>query len=548
MIDCELYGLNPAGHHFSSLILHIANTIFLFLVLECMTGATWRSLIVAALFALHPLNVESVAWIADRKNVLSTFFWMLTMWFYAQYARKPATRRYLLVLVSLALGLMAKPMLVTLPFVLLLLDYWPLQRFELLQTEPEQSHLDNKKQTISFQSAPTHHLVLEKVPLVILSITSILVSSLSSKNIGMLVSTETVPIWLRVKNGLVSYIIYIQKMIWPVDLAVFYPYPKYIPFWQLTVACLVLATITGAVLRTRKQGPYLSVGWLWYLGTLIPVIGLVQQGLWSALADRFSYVPLIGVFVAITWGFRDLAFKWHLPRFFTFALAVIVLALLATGTIKQVPYWKNSVSLFEHTLRVTTGNHLAHYNLGTAFYKRGHLDRAISQYSKAVEIMPDNPQFHNSLGTALLEKGELRKAIKELSKALTLVPNYAEAHVNMGIALAKAGKTKEAISHYEQALKISPLPEAHHNLALILAGQGHLGQAIYQYKKALELKPDSPSLHNDLAVALFMYGRSKEAIFHLRKALAIKPDYAQAQHNLKTILHRLEKNPPQTNK
>ena len=548
MVDCQLYGLNPVGHHFSSLILHIANTILLFLALQYMTGATWRSLIVAALFALHPLNVESVVWIADRKNVLSTFFWMLTMWFYAQYARKPATRRYLLVLVSLALGLMAKPMLVTLPFVLLLLDYWPLQRFETLLPEGKQTQLKQREKCISFKKASTHWLLLEKVPLVALSIISVAVSSLSSKNIGMLVSTETVPIWLRVKNALVSYIIYIQKMIWPVDLAVFYPYPKHIPFWQLTVACLVLATITGAVLRTRKQGPYLSVGWLWYLGTLIPVIGLVQQGLWPALADRFSYVPLIGLFVAITWGISDLVSRLRVPRFYGPALASIVLVLLAVGTVRQVRYWKNSVSLFEHTLRVTTGNHLAHYNLGPAFYKRRDLDRAISQYSKALKIMPDNAQFHNSLGTALLEKGDLRKAIKELSKALTLVPNYAEAHVNMGIALAKAGKTKEAISHYEHALKISPLPEAHHNLALILAGQGHLEQAIYQYKKALELKPDSPSLHNDLAVALFMYGRPDEAIFHLRKALAIKPDYAQAQHNLKTILHRLKKKPPQTNK
>nr|NIQ74795.1 tetratricopeptide repeat protein [Gammaproteobacteria bacterium]NIQ90679.1 tetratricopeptide repeat protein [Deltaproteobacteria bacterium] len=384
MVDHELYGLNSSGYHLTNLLVHTISTLLLFLVLKRMTGAPWRSAFVAALFALHPLNVESVAWVAERKNVLSTFFWMLTIWGYARYVERPGINRYLLVLLVFGLGLMAKPMLVTLPCVLLLLDYWPLGRFQLGQFGKEA-----KEQLPTFENQTSHwsqpsRLVLEKVPFLVLSVVSIYLSSLSVKRLGIVITTDAVPMSLRVANALVSYVGYIGKMIWPANLAVFYPPPEIVPGWQVAAAGLLLVFVSILVIRAVRLRPYLAVGWLWYLGTLAPVIGLVRAGLWPHMADRFAYVPLIGLFIMISWGVPEVVARWHYRKIGLATTGAALLSVLMVTTWLQVRYWKNGTRLFEHTLDVTSNNYVAHYTLGNALDRKGRTDDAIKHYQEAL--------------------------------------------------------------------------------------------------------------------------------------------------------------------
>jgi Flp pilus assembly protein TadD len=532
MVDCQLYGLNPQGHHFNSLLLHAVNSILLFLVLIHMTGALWRSAAVAAMFALHPLNVESVAWIAERKNLLSAFFWILTIWTYAHYSEKPGPMRFLLVFLCLGLGLMAKPILATLPFVLLLLDYWPLARLQLRRSNEQPANL-------RFHQAPASRLVLEKIPLFVLVGTLTYLSFLSSHARGLVISTETLPMGLRIQNALISYVTYIFKMVWPSNLAVFYPFPKGIPFWHYAGASTLIAAMSVLVIRVARRAPYLATGWLWYLGTLVPVIGLFQHGLWPASADRFTYIPLIGLFIIISWGLASIGAKWKLGEIIFPLLVGIVLLAFGIGTWTQARHWKNSMTLFQHAVDVTANNHLAEFNLATALHEQGNLQDAVTHYSKALRIMPDNEKFHNSLGVAMLELGDIDGAIKHLSEALRLVPNYADAYVNLGTALAKAGKPAQAISYYRRALEIKPLAKAHYNLGLALAEMRKFDEAISHYQQALRIKPDYASVHNDLGVALSLQGKIREAMFHFSEAIRIKPDYKGAQHNLRLISSKL---------
>jgi tetratricopeptide (TPR) repeat protein len=536
MLDCQIYGLNPKGHHFTNVLFHVASTLLLFLTLRRMTGALWRSAFVAAFFALHPLNVESVAWVANRKGVLSTFFWTLTLWTYVRYVRNPRAGAYSMVLIPFVFGLLSKPTVVTLPFALLLLDYWPLDRLRprnpslVDQTLPISSGTKKEEKVL--------HVIAEKIPLIALSAATVSITYLSSLHKGIIIAHETVPLSLRLENAVVSYAKYLIKMIWPFDLAVFYPFPEAFPSWQLAGAVAVLFCITGFVLWKIKRAPYLAVGWLWYLGTLVPVIGFIQHGLWPALADRFSYVPLIGVFIMLAWGIGDLLTGQRLLKIISYALFAAVFLGFSISAWIQVRYWKNSMSLFEHALNVTRANHLAHYNLGAAFHKQGKIEEALSQYSKALDIMPDNAQFQVSYGSALLARGSIEEAMGYFSGALRKVPDYAEAHINMGAALSKKGKTEEALSHYREAIAIKPLPEAHHSLGLILAGQGKLEEAVSQYEQALTLKPYDAQVHNDLGVALFYQGKNKEAILHFKEALRIKPDYENPRRNLGFVLRK----------
>ncbi len=364
MLDCELYGLNPRGHHLTNVLLHMANAILLFVVLRWMTGAIWRSGLVAALFALHPLHVESVAWAAERKDVLSTFFWLLTMVAYVHYVNRPGGKRYLLVLVTFFLGLMAKPMLVTLPFVLLLLDYWPLNRFK-----PRAVTGSVEDQSLGFQSSgddklPILKAVMEKTPLFLMSLFSCVVTVMAQQEAGAISTLEIVPFKLRIANGLVSFVAYMGKMIWPQDLAVFYPHPiSDLQIWKPVAAGLFLLIVSTVALWVAQRCRYVLVGWLWYLGTLVPVIGLVQVGE-QAMADRYTYVPLIGLFIVVVWGFADLVKGWRSRRWVvSVSAAVMVLALMA-GSWLQVAHWKSSVKLFKHALDATSNNYVAHYNLG----------------------------------------------------------------------------------------------------------------------------------------------------------------------------------------
>ena len=508
MLDCELYGLNPRGHHLTNVLLHMANAILLFVVLRWMTGAIWRSGLVAALFALHPLHVESVAWAAERKDVLSIFFWMLTMMAYVYYVKRPGTRRYVLVLVNFSLGLMAKPMLVTLPFVLLLLDYWPLNRFQ-----PRATTGSVVDQPLGFRSfgddkSPILKAVMEKVPLFVMSLLSSLVTVIAQQKAGAVSTLEIVPFKLRIANGLVSFVAYMGKMIWPLDLAVFYPHPgSELQIWKPAAAGLFLLIVSTVALRVAHRCQYVLVGWLWYLGTLVPVIGLVQVGE-QAMADRYTYVPLIGLFIAVVWGFADLGKGWRSRRWLISVTAAVMLLALMAGSWLQVGYWKDSIKLFQHTLDVTSNNYVAHYTLGNALALQGNLTGSVTHYNKALRINPNFAEAHNNLGNALALQGNLTGAISHYNKALQINPDHAEAHRNLAVGLDRQGKHQEALQHYAEALRINP----------------HDAQS-----------------HNNLGVALAEQGRLKEAVVHFTEALKIDPSFKEAQRNLELSQGLIEK-------
>jgi tetratricopeptide (TPR) repeat protein len=509
MVDHELYGLNSSGYHLTNLLFHTISTLLLFLVLKRMTGAPWRSAFVAALFALHPLNVESVAWVTERKNVLSTFFWVLTMWGYARYVERPGINRYLLVLLPFGLGLMAKPMLVTLPCVLLLLDYWPLGRFQLGQFGKETNAQLPKFMNQTSQWSQPSRLVLEKVPFLVLAVVSIYLSSLSVKRLGIVMTTDVVPMSLRVANALVSYVGYIGKMIWPGNLAVFYPPPGILPGWQVAAAGLFLVFVSILVIWAVRLRPYLAVGWLWYLGTLVPVIGLVRTGLWPDMADRFAYVPLIGLFIMIAWGVPEVVAGWHYRKIGLATTGAALLSILMVTTWLQVRYWKNSITLFERALEVTSNNYVAHLNLGIALRFKGKLDDAIYHYNEALRIKPDYALAHNNLGVALKNKGQLREAKYHYIEALQINPDYAQAHNNMGVVLGMQGKLVEAADHFYQALRINPdYAGAHYNLGKVQAEQGRFKEAYGHFSQAVKLRPDDTNARISLQKIKHIVGKS----------------------------------------
>jgi len=446
MLDCELFGLNPGMHHLTNLLFHMANSILLFLILRRMTGAIWQSAFVAALFALHPLHVESVAWVAERKDVLSTLFWMLTMWVYVLYAERPGLNRYLImILLFFILGLMSKPMLVTLPFVLLLMDYWPLGRLKPWWCR-QKTELNSHKSTFL-------RLILEKVPLFALSAILSVVTFIAQG--GAMKSLAKLNFGVRIANALVSYITYIGKAFWPQDLAVLYPHPGAMAIWQPVGSGLLLLCLSLISIRTIRVFPYFAVGWLWYLGTLVPVIGLVQVGT-HAMADRYTYIPLIGLFIMVAWGVPDLLRKWSYRRIVLALSAGLVVSILMMCTWLQVRHWKNTVSLFSHTTNVTVHNYIAHNGLGAGLEEQWQYDKAIYHYSEALRIKPDFAMAHNNLGGALYLKGDLKSAIRHYSEALRIEPYNAKAHYNLGLALERQGRMKSAIGHYSEALRIKP--------------------------------------------------------------------------------------------
>lgn len=481
MLDCQLFGLNPGMHHLTSLLLHIASSILLFLVFRRMTGALWCSAFVAALFALHPLHVESVAWVAERKDVLSAFFWLLTMWSYTWYVERSGINRYLLVLLFFIMGLMSKPMLVTLPFVLLLLDYWPLGRFQLGQS--------GNYKILDIPKSPVRRLILEKVPFFVLAMISSVVTFIVQQSGGAVSSLDAIPLKIRTANALVSYVSYIGKMIWPHKLEVIYLHHM-LPGWQVAGACLLLLSVSLLVVRIVKKHPYLAVGWLWYLGTLVPVIGLVQVGVQS-MADRYTYIPLIGLFIIIAWGVPELVARWRHNKIGLTILAVSLLSVLMATTWTQVRYWKNSITLFQHAIDVTANNCVAHNSLGMALAEQGDTTKAIEHYYEALRIQPGLVIVHNNLGNIMAKQGKLREAIKYYSEAVRIKPDYAKARYNLGIVLAHQGKFREAIKHYSEAVRIKPgYAMAHFKLGFALAQQGSFGEAISHYSKAVRLNPD----------------------------------------------------------
>jgi len=575
--DCSLFGLQPAGHHAINVILHAANTVLLFLLLRQMTGAVWRPAAVAALFAWHPLHVESVAWVAERKDVLSTLFFLLTIWAYSRYTQN-GKFFYILSLFFFALGLMSKPMLVTLPFVLWLLDYWPLERFV---------------------PGATRRLVLEKLPFLALSVASSVVTFLAQKGGGAVAGVY--PLYYRAENAVLTYGLYLGRMIWPDRLAAIYPLSRKIPLIELCLCGLLLVVLTGLAFHYRQKR-YLATGWFWYLGTLLPTIGLVQVGLQGS-ADRYTYIPLIGIFVMVVWGGADLCTTWRIPVWAPALAAACVLAACAAITELQLRYWTDSGTLFRRALDVTTDNDPAWNGLGAYLLAKGDEAEAFRCFTKAVTLASDNYKAWSNLGRYYLKYGRNEEAercfnnslrLRELpgscygaglvqqalhrraeaaalfAKALALDPNYIAARMSLADSLSEDGHNEEAARQYREVLRQNPgQVDAHCNLACVLAAQGQpaeamtqlqqalrlrpsdasalcnlgnlfmndgqLDAAAAQYRAALRSKPGSPEIHSNLGAVLALQGRRQQAVDEFNEALRLAPNFTQAKERLKAL-------------
>jgi tetratricopeptide (TPR) repeat protein len=517
VLDAQFWGMRSGPQHLTSVLFHALAALCLFAFLDRATGVRWPSALVALLFVLHPLHVESVAWVAERKDVLCAFFWFLALWAYVRYAERPGAGCYLMVLFPFCLGLMAKPMIVTLPFVLLLLDAWPLRRRPGLW---------------------------EKVPFFALSAGGAIATYVVQQRSGAVGALAAYPFGLRVENALVSCVVYIGKMFWPSRLAVFYPYPRDIPVWQPALAAVALAGISILVLRSFRIYPYLAVGWLWYLGTLAPVIGLVQAGE-QARADRYMYVPMVGLAIMLAWGATDLLRRVPGGRLAAAALAGAACLACAVVAEAQVQHWRDSEALFRHALAVTDGNYVAHHYLGIALAGiPGRLPEAIAQYQAALRIRPNYADAHNNLGCAWAQvPGRLPDAMAEFAAALRTKPDFPEAHFNLANALAQVpGRQPEAIAQYEAALRMRPdYLSAHLNLGTaLLRTPGRARDAIAEYQAAVLLDPHLAEVHNNLGSALAQIpGRLPEAIAEYRAALRTDPNYAKAHNNLGSALAQI---------
>ena len=536
MLDFQLYGSHPKGHLLINLLIHIANALLLFLVLFRMTGALWQSGFVAAMFALHPFNVESVAWVAERKNVLSTFFWLLTMWAYIHYVEKPGLKRYGLIALFFTLGLMSKPMLVTLPFVLLMLDFWPLGRWRFLP-ESEKNKASNGGEKFS-------KLIREKIPFFIIVVGSSIITFIVQKSGGALKAMEDNSLSARIANAMVSYVTYLGKTFWPSGLSVFYPHPgDTLPAWQAFICAALLLGISFFAVQKMRKAPYLAFGWFWFLGTLVPVIQIVQTGA-HAMADRYAYVPTIGLFIIIAWGLPDLLARWnHREKAPVIFAGLLIPLMVATGN--QVDHWKDSITLFKHAISVTDNKYpdiaLTHNNLGIAQEEKGRISEAITHYRTAMKIKPDFALPHNNLGNVLFATKKTEEAITYYKSALKLNPDYAMAHSNLGIALEEKGEFEEAIAHYREAVRLEPnLVLAHYNLGIVLKEKGELEEAISHYRAAIKFKPDFVLAHINLGNVLLAIQKTDEAITHYRFAIKINPNHTLAHNNLKIALRQSE--------
>ena len=557
MADLQLYGLNAGGHHFTNVLLHAAATVLLFLVLRKMTRQLWPSAFVAAVFALHPLRVESVAWVTERKDVLSGVFFMLTLWAYVRYAEasgagslgslvssdqqtdhgprttdharrstSPAARFYVLALAFFTLGLLAKTMLVTVPFVLLLLDHWPLRRF--------------RPSTINKTPSAFWPLIREKLPFLLLAAAGCVATILTQPTTLAQVNGLSVP-W-RIGNALMAYADYLGHVVYPVGLAVGYPPPpKALPLARVAVSLLILAIISMVVVAQRRKRPYLLVGWLWYLGMLVPVIDFMQAGV-NTRADRFTYLPQIGLCLMLAWGASDLCGGWRYRRPALASAAAVIIAVLLAMSYTQTGYWKDSFSVWARGLACTEQNWLAHFGLGNAFRAQGKLTEAVQQYEQALQLKPEDAETCNNLGIALATQGKVSEAIQQFERTLRIKPHHAGANNNLGLALATQGKLAEATQHYERALQLKPdYADAEFNWGNALHSQGKMTEAIQHFQRALQIMPDHAQAHNNLGVALANQERASEAIEQFERALQLAPDHAEARYNLGRTLADLGK-------
>jgi protein O-mannosyl-transferase len=603
LLDYQLYGLQPWGYHLTNVLLHAATAIGLFWVLRRMTGEVWPSAFVAAAFAIHPLRVESVVWVSERKDVLSGLFFMLTLGAYVEYVRRPFSMvRYLLVALLFALGLMAKPMLVTLPFVLLLLDCWPLER---LRWGGSCTAIPGA--TVQQSPQPMWRLVVEKTPLFLLAAASCAATSAAQQ--ATVVRLDLLPLGSRAANAMISCAAYMGLFLYPANLAAFYPHQGLQPpMGQVAVASLILVGICLAAVVARRRCPYLFVGWYWYLGMLVPVIGLVQVGR-QAMADRYTYLPQIGLLIAVAWAAKQAFGSWAHRVWAGRVAAGLILAVLMGCAWRQTAYWRDSETLWRHALDCTANNGIAgnnlgiilreegkideaidflesamrvnpndvmvlnnlalalndrekhaealallekalelrpdevhtHANLGLVLADCGRIDDALAQCQKALDIQPDDAETHNNFGNALVACGRLDEAISHFQAVLAARPEHAEAHYNLGIALLRKRQFDEAIVHFGKALAVKPrLADAHNNLGIALANRGRFDEAIAEYQKALAIKPEAAEPRNNLGTSLAKLGRLDEAIAQFEAAMKIKPDYADARRNLDFVRSQRE--------
>ncbi len=561
MLDSQLYGLQPWGHHLTNVVLHAATAVLLFLALRSLTGALWRSAFAAALFAIHPLRAESVAWISERKDVLSGVFFMLTLWSYARYAREEhrSLARYITTLVLFALGLLCKSTLVTLPFVLLLLDYWPLRRFP--SARADENFVVTWKQ-----------LILEKIPFLVLTAGSCVVTILAQQKVF---ETSFKPdLAQRVGNAVVSYAAYLGEAAYPMHLAVLYPYREGDPgIGAVLVAFLLLLAITCLAFALRKSYPFLLTGWLWFLGMLVPMIGLVQVGL-QLHADRYTYLPQIGLGIAVTWGAWELSGRWHHGRTAAALSALLLVATLGVCAYRETSHWQDSETLWSHAIENTSANWVAqnslgrallekgeveqanshfeeaskleplsqliHTNLGKTLEREGRVDEALFEFQRALQLKPDDADAYSDLGDVAIAKGQIEPAISYYEHAIQLKPDFAGAYNNLAIARLRLGQLDEAIANYRQAIALRPdLPDPHYNLGNALVRKGNLDEAIASYEASLRLRPNSATVHNALGFALAEAGKTGEALDHLQVSLRLDSNKPETHLNMARLMARL---------
>ncbi|MBM4247804.1 MAG: tetratricopeptide repeat protein, partial [Deltaproteobacteria bacterium] len=530
MLDIEVHGLDPGGHHLTSVALHALASVLLFLALRTLTGAPLRSAFVAALFAVHPRSVESVAWVSERKDVLSAVFWAGAMWAHAAYVRHRTLPRYLAVALLLALGLLAKPMVVTLPAALLLLDVWPLRRLRVADVGADAGDAGRAE-----ASAP-RQLILEYVPLFALALAAAVVTFLAQRSSGAVATLASLPLAYRLQNAAVVWVEYLRSLVWPAGLAAFYPYRVPLPAAEVAVAVLLLAALSALAWRTRRTRPYLLVGWLWYLGTLVPVIGIVKAGD-QAMADRFTYLPAIGIYLAATWALADAARRHVHARRALAAAAVLVLLACTLATRAQVAVWRDSISLFENALAVTSRNHLAHLNLAAALVERGDAAAAVGHATAAATLRPDDAKVLATLGTALARTGRPDEARAAYERALRRDPDSTLALLGLGVLLAERQQWADAARAYQDVLRRDPgHAKAHAGLGFVLASQGRHGDAVAAYRAAVAADPALLQGHNGLALALEASGDPDGALGVLAGALALAPGEPRLRLNYAAML------------
>jgi tetratricopeptide (TPR) repeat protein len=528
ILDCQIFGLNPPGHHLVSLLYHIINALLLFWLLKYMTGSVWASAFAAAVFALHPLQVESVAWAAERKTVLSGLFWLLTIAAYIRYTKKPGLARYISLLVVFGLCMMTKPVVVTLPLVLLLLDYWPLERVK-------------RRYPPAGKTVTMGWLFIEKIPLLALSAILSATTFLVQRHWGAVVAIEKMPFDIRFANAFISYIKYIGKVIWPGGLAAFYPHPRAnIPYATAAVCMLVFALLTIFCIYLGRRRKYLATGWLWFAGTLVPMLGLIQVGMQS-MADRYMYLPIVGLLFIIAWSVRDFVInhpRWKVA-FAALAGVIILAAIILTRA--QAGYWRNSMTLFEHALKVTKNNDVAEKGYGSALFEAGRLDEAVVHLSNALRIQPGYFAAGNDLGKVYLKQGKLNEAVSCFNELLKRKKNPPELYYNLGLALSMQKKYDEAAKFLAKTLEMDPkYPDASNRMGTVLLAAGKNTEAIKHLNVALRITPNEPGIYEKLGNAYAQSGDYDQAIRNWSKAVELKPNNAETLNNLAWLLATAE--------